>query len=87
MSAITGATFATYTGVLLGATAIPVLEPNAGPLPVHFSLSGMSAAASSLELRGLETPALNRNRNDDRARRSNHRRLTRVSKNIPHIAH
>lgn len=59
LSAISGAALATYTGVLIGATAIPVWNENVGLLPIHFAASGMGAAASMLELRGHETPALN----------------------------
>lgn len=58
-SAITGAVLSTYTGVLLGATAIPVWNQNADILPVHFALSGLATASSLLELRGNESPALN----------------------------
>jgi hypothetical protein len=45
--------------VLIGATAVPVWNKNVGILPVHFAASGMGSAASLLELRGHETPALN----------------------------
>lgn len=58
-SAISGAVLATYTGVLIGATAVPVWNKNVGILPIHFAASGMGSAASLLELRGHETPALN----------------------------
>jgi hypothetical protein len=59
VSAIAGAVLSTYTGVLLGATAIPVWNQNAGILPVHFALSGLATASSLLELQGNESPALN----------------------------
>lgn len=59
LSAITGAVIATYTGVLLGATAIPVWSQNAAILPFHFAASGMAAAGALLELRGQESSALN----------------------------
>lgn len=59
LSAISGAVLSTYTGVLLGATAIPVWNQNAGVLPAHFAASGMGAAAALLELRGHESAALN----------------------------
>jgi hypothetical protein len=59
VSAITGAVLSTYTGVLIGATAIPVWNENAKLLPIHFATSGMSAAASILELRGHNVAALN----------------------------
>jgi hypothetical protein len=59
IAAITGAVLSTYTGVLLGATAIPVWNQNAAVLPVHFAASGMGAAGALLELRGHESAALN----------------------------
>lgn len=59
VSAITGAVLITYTGVLLGATAIPVWNENARMLPMHFAVSGLSAAGALLELRGHDSPALN----------------------------
>jgi len=59
LSVISGSVLATYTGVLIGATAVPVWNKNVGILPVHFAASGMGSAASLLELRGHQTPALN----------------------------
>lgn len=59
ISTITGPILSSYTGVLLGATAIPVWNENAGLLPLHFATSGISAAAALLELRGHESSALN----------------------------
>jgi hypothetical protein len=47
-----GLGLATYTGVLLGATAIPVWNQNAGDLPLHFAASGVGAAVGILELMG-----------------------------------
>ncbi len=47
-----GLPFSNYTGVLLGATAIPVWNENAGTLPLHFGASGLGAAVSLLELCG-----------------------------------
>src|SRR5262249_53761956 len=41
-----------YTGVLIGATAIPVWNRNAGSLPIHFAASGLGAAVGLLELMG-----------------------------------
>jgi hypothetical protein len=58
-AAITGAVVSSYTGVLLGATAIPVWNQNVSILPVHFATSGMATASALLELRGHHTPALN----------------------------
>lgn len=59
ISTITGAVLLTYTGVLLGATAIPVWNQNAKILPAHFATSGLAAAGALLELRGHQAPALN----------------------------
>src|SRR5438552_2102377 len=47
-----GLPFSNYTGVLLGATAIPVWNQNVGDLPIHFGASGLSAAVGILELMG-----------------------------------
>lgn len=55
----TGAVMATYTGVLLGATAIPVWKQNVKLLPVLFSTSALGSAVSLLELRGHRSSALN----------------------------
>lgn len=59
LSALTGAIVSSYTGVLVGATAIPVWNQNVGMLPLHFAASGMAAAGGLLELRGHDSPALN----------------------------
>jgi formate-dependent nitrite reductase membrane component NrfD len=48
----TGLVMATYTGVLLGATAIPVWKDHHTLLPVHFGASALGSAVSLLELRG-----------------------------------
>ena len=47
-----GLPFSNYTGVLLGATTIPVWNQNVGDLPIHFGASGLSAAVGILELMG-----------------------------------
>jgi formate-dependent nitrite reductase membrane component NrfD len=47
-----GLPFSNYTGVLIGATAIPVWNRNAGSLPMHFGASGLGAAVGLLELLG-----------------------------------
>jgi formate-dependent nitrite reductase membrane component NrfD len=61
LSAATGTVLATYTGVLIGATAIPVWSANVRTLPIHFGASGVGAAVSLLELCGHHRdPALNR---------------------------
>jgi hypothetical protein len=47
-----GLPFSNYTGVLIGATAIPVWNRNAGDLPLHFAASGLGAGVGLLELMG-----------------------------------
>ena len=49
-----GLGLATYTGVLIGATVIPVWNQNVGDLPMHFAASGLGAAVGLLELFGNE---------------------------------
>jgi hypothetical protein len=57
-SAILGTAMVTYTGVLIGATAIPVWNDNVRLLPMHFAASGMASAVAALTLIGHEDPAL-----------------------------
>jgi hypothetical protein len=52
VSLLFGLFFSNYTGVLIGATAIPVWNQNVGELPIHFAASGISAAVGMLELMG-----------------------------------
>lgn len=59
VAAATGLVMCTYTGVLLGATAIPVWKEHVKLLPVHFGASGLGSAVSLLELRGHRSGALN----------------------------
>ncbi len=59
LSAATGLVMATYTGVLIGATAIPAWNQHAHFLPVHFGASALGSAVSLLELRGHKSDALN----------------------------
>lgn len=59
LAAATGVVLSTYTGVLLGATAIPAWSKNARLLPVHFGASGLGSAVSVLELLGHRPRALN----------------------------
>ena len=47
-----GLPFSNYTGVLIGATAIPVWNENVRDLPIHFAASGLGAAVGMLELMG-----------------------------------
>lgn len=52
VSMLFGLPFSNYTGVLIGATAIPAWNANAADLPMHFGMSGLSAAVGLLELMG-----------------------------------
>jgi hypothetical protein len=47
-----GLPFHNYTGVLVGATVIPVWNQNIKTLPIHFGMSGVQGACSLLELLG-----------------------------------
>jgi formate-dependent nitrite reductase membrane component NrfD len=57
-AAASGLVMATYTGVLLGVTAIPLWKEHAHFLPVHFGASALGSAVSLLELRGHRNAAL-----------------------------
>jgi hypothetical protein len=58
-AALSGLVMATYTGVLLGATAIPVWAAHAKTLPIHFGASALASATAILTLRGHDDQALN----------------------------
>lgn len=58
-TAVSGSVLATYTGVLLGATAVPVWSAHHKLLPFHFGIVGLGSAASILELLGFRVAALN----------------------------
>ncbi len=58
-SAIFGTLLATYTGVLIGATAIPAWFLHRSLLPIHFGTAGLGSAAGLLELLGHRIAALN----------------------------
>jgi hypothetical protein len=58
-SAIFGMLLATYTGVLIGATAIPAWFLHRVLLPIHFGTAGLGSAAALLELLGHRIAALN----------------------------
>ncbi len=58
-SAIFGTMLATYTGVLIGATAIPAWFLHRVLLPIHFGTAGLGSAAAVLELLGQRIAALN----------------------------
>jgi polysulfide reductase-like protein len=47
-----GLPFSNYTGVLIGASAVPVWNQNVGDLPLHFAASGLGAAVGLLEIMG-----------------------------------
>jgi formate-dependent nitrite reductase membrane component NrfD len=51
-SLLFGLPFSNYTGVLIGATSIPVWNESVSDLPIHFGMSGLSAAVGLLELMG-----------------------------------
>jgi len=59
LAGATGLVLSTYTGVLIGATAIPVWSRNVSLLPIHFGASGLGSAVSLLELMGHRDTALN----------------------------
>jgi hypothetical protein len=58
-SAIFGMLLATYTGVLIGATAIPAWFLHRVLLPIHFGVAGLGSAAALLELLGHRIVPLN----------------------------
>ena len=60
VSALAGIPFSNYTGVLIGASVIPIWNENVSTLPIHFGMSGLNAAVSMLELMGHFNPGLNR---------------------------
>ena len=59
LSAATGLVMSTYTGVLIGATVIPVWSKHVSILPLHFGASAMASAVSLLQLFGHDEKALN----------------------------
>ncbi|MGB8887278.1 MAG: NrfD/PsrC family molybdoenzyme membrane anchor subunit [Candidatus Korobacteraceae bacterium] len=59
ISALAGLPFSNYTGVLIGASVIPLWNENVGSLPIHFGMSGLNSAVSMLELMGHNNSALN----------------------------
>jgi formate-dependent nitrite reductase membrane component NrfD len=58
VAALSGAVLATYTGVLVGATAIPAWAAHRALLPLHFGAAGLGSAIALLELSGYEASAL-----------------------------
>jgi len=60
LAAGTGLVMSSYTGVLIGATVIPVWNENVRTLPLEFAASGVGSAVSVLELMGhSDSRALN----------------------------
>ena len=51
-AAMTGVGMSTYTGVLIGVTAIPAWAQHVRLLPLHFAYSGLATAVSILQLLG-----------------------------------
>lgn len=51
VSALTGLVLSTYTGVLIGATAIPAWNENVSTLPIHFAAALETAMGASIELK------------------------------------
>src|SRR3954452_14571987 len=60
VSALLGCGMLTYTGVLIGATAVPAWHDHVRTLPIHFAASGLASAAATLSLRGHHDDAVNR---------------------------
>ncbi|MFQ5691019.1 MAG: NrfD/PsrC family molybdoenzyme membrane anchor subunit [Gemmatimonadota bacterium] len=54
-----GALLATYTGVLLAATAVPAWFTHRTLLPLHFGTAGLGSAVAALEWLGHGSAALN----------------------------
>jgi len=59
-AALSGLVLSTYTGVLVGATAIPAWNERISLVPIHFAASGLNTAVSILELKGHTSSALNK---------------------------
>jgi formate-dependent nitrite reductase membrane component NrfD len=58
-AAVFGMLLGTYTGVLIGATAIPAWFLHRVLLPIHFGVAGLGSAAALLELLGHRIAPLN----------------------------
>jgi hypothetical protein len=50
---LSGAILATYTGVLISATAVPAWSSHHKTIPLHFGVTGLGSAAALLELLGF----------------------------------
>jgi hypothetical protein len=53
LTAVLGALLATYTGVLISATAVPAWFSHRATIPFHFGVTGLGSAAAVLELLGF----------------------------------
>jgi Polysulphide reductase, NrfD len=58
-TALSGVVLATYTGVLLGATAVPAWFTHHQLLPFHFGVVALGSAAAVMELLGYRLAPLN----------------------------
>ena len=58
VAALSGMLLATYTGVLIGATAIPAWNRHRTILPLHFGTAGLGCAISTLTLLGYSLRSL-----------------------------
>ena len=58
VAGLSGMLLATYTGVLIGATAVPAWFTHRSLLPLHFGTAGLGSAAGLLTLLGYHLPAL-----------------------------
>lgn len=56
---VLGLLLTTYTGVLIGATSVPVWARHARLLPMQFGASSLGAGVGVIELLGHFTPAMN----------------------------
>jgi hypothetical protein len=57
-AAICGLLLATYTGVLIGATAVPAWHKHHLLLPIHFGIAGLGTAAAICEMCGQHARSL-----------------------------
>ena len=56
ISALAGLPFSNYTGVLIGASVIPVWNENVASLPIHFGMSGLNSAVVDPRTDGPQQP-------------------------------
>lgn len=53
--AVFGGLLATYTGVLLAATVLPVWNRHRGTLPIHFGMASLASASAWMVVTGVES--------------------------------